>query len=294
MVPQRSSIIFCAAVDVLAKDIFARVAGKPDEVEIGDIRNARRRARTASRRASVAARSAPARRPDSDNGDRRRPPEDSFHHESFGAISDANHIGAISARPPTTARIHRRGGPAASESATQRTQNANTHAIIKRSNALHGISQAGLGSRSVDGATRTTCNSGKPASTYTGSESRISRCPNASASTAAVISSNAGAEDLGAEPEPGEVALRPVARPVDADIDERRHDEQQQKLHEIDAKPKRRHGHEQHKAQAGDQVAHEVGGMMAHDQRTGTAFRGASCCRSFIVPARRHARRCRL
>ena len=65
-------------------------------------------------------------------------------------------------------------------------------------------------------------------------------------------------EDLVAEAEPREVAFGAEARPVDPDVDERRHDQQQQELHEVDAKAKARHGHEQGEPQPGRKIAHKV------------------------------------
>ena len=126
--------------------------------------------------------------------------------------------------------------------------------------------------RSADGATRTTCSSGKPASTYTGSASRTLALPERERQHRRGEQQQAGAEDLGAEAEPGEVAVGAVARPVGSDVDQRRHDEQQQELDEVDAELERRHAHEQREPQAAREIAHEIGGVVAQDQRASAAL----------------------
>src|SRR6185369_1939960 len=88
----------------------------------------------------------------------------SFHHASFGAIADANQMGAITTSPPNSARRQRPGRDGASDNAAQRTDSANAQTIIAASNVDQKKIVPGLGISITDGATRTTCSSGKPAS----------------------------------------------------------------------------------------------------------------------------------
>src|SRR6185295_9264671 len=81
----------------------------------------------------------------------------------------------------------------------------------------------------------------------------------------------AGAEDFVAETEPREVAVGAEAHPVDPDVDQRRYDQQEQELHEVDAKAKARHGQHQDEPQPRAEISRKVRKMMPQHAWTAAA-----------------------
>ncbi len=69
---------------------------------------------------------------------------------------------------------------------------------------------------------------------------------------------DARAEEFVAEPEPGELAARAEPGPIDAQIDQRGHDEQQQQLDEVDPEREARDRQEQGEPQPGGEIAGEI------------------------------------
>ena len=175
---------------VLAKHVLARVAGEADEVEVGDVRplvvevgerlveqvllRGEHRLRRRIRKARIGA---------------LRPTAPSTTNRSARSPTRTRSARSARARPPARATSARRATAASASATAARRQREGPHDHHRVERGPMRSPRPGWRRTRRPARRAATCSSGKPASTSTGSASTNARCPNASASTAAVSSS---------------------------------------------------------------------------------------------------------